>query len=641
MADTLRHRGPDDAGVWSDGGGFLALGHRRLAVVDLSSEGHQPMTSGSGRYVVSFNGEVYNHRALRSELTRAGLRFRGHSDTEVLLAAVERWGLLGALPRLNGMFGFALWDRESRRLHLVRDRLGEKPLYYGSIGPAFVFGSELKALRAHRAFAGEIDREALVLYLRHNCVPAPRSIYRGVKKLPPGTVLTVAPGRGVPVPVPYWSLREMAEQGLEHRFTGYPREAMEALDELLHQAVGMRMEADVPLGAFLSGGIDSSTVVALMQAQASRPVRTFTIGNTHAAFDEAREARAVASRLGTDHTELYVTPADAMAVVPDLPTIYDEPFADSSQIPTVLVSRLARKDVTVSLSGDGGDELFGGYNRHLWAEAIHRKVGSFPGTLRRGVARLLTLLSQETWEAVLGRVEPVLPMSARARVVGDKVYKVAEVLRADDDDGVYRALASHWKDPGTLVGVAEPERDGEMPAVPPGLEGLTERMMFLDTVTYLPDDILTKLDRASMSVALEGRVPLLDHRVVEFAWRLPLSMKVGNGQGKRILREVLHRYVPQAMVERPKTGFGVPIGSWLRGELRDWAEALLEPRRLRHEGFFDPEPIRQRWDEHLAARRDWQYDLWDVLMFQAWLDQERPSVRPGGRHAQTTRPTVY
>ncbi len=625
MADTLRHRGPDDAGVWVDAAAGVALGFRRLAIIDLSPHGRQPMASADGRYVVVFNGELYNFRALRADLERAaGVRFRGHSDTEVLVEAIAHWGLRAALDRFNGMFAFAVWDCHERRLHLVRDRLGEKPLYYGWVGGCFLFGSELAALRAHPAFDAEIDRGAVALYLRLGCVPAPYSIYRGIAKLPPGTLLTVPaddPGAR-PRPAAYWSARAVAERGAQAPLRGPVREIVAQLDALLRDAVRLRLEADVPLGAFLSGGIDSSTVVALMQAQSARPVKTFTIGFHEADYDEARHAAAVARHLGTEHTALYLTPDEALAAIPRLPTLYDEPFADPSQLPTFLVAELARGAVTVALSGDGGDELFGGYNRYFWGRSIWQKVGWLPRGVRGTAVAALTALSPEAWGAVFARLGPALPRGVRQSNPGDKLHKLAEVLDADHAEALYLRLVSHWKEPAALVpGAAEPATLLTDRAAWADLPDFTQRMMFLDTVTYLPDDILTKLDRATMAVSLEARVPLLDHRVVEFAWRLPLALKIRRGQGKWLLRQVLDRYVPRALVERPKMGFGVPLDAWLRGPLRDWAEALLDEGRLRRDGLLDPAPIRAKWREHLSGQRNWQYYLWDVLMLQAWLEQ--------------------
>ena len=639
MAGTVRHRGPDAGGAWVDPSAGVAFGFRRLAILDLSEGGSQPMVSACGRYVTVFNGEIYNFRALRARLEAAGHVFRGHSDTEVMLAAFTAWGVEAALPRLNGMFAFAVWDRAARVLRLARDRVGEKPLYYGWAGRSFLFGSELKVLRAHPAFRAEIDRSALALYLRHKYVPAPFSIYAGVRKLPPGTLLTLAldaPGQ-LPEPRPYWSAREVAETGPDRwRDAG---EATDALDELLRDAVRLRMEADVPLGAFLSGGIDSSTVVALMQAQSSRPVRTFTVGYQDEAFNEAADASAVARHLGTDHTELYVTPQDCIAVIDRLPALYDEPFADSSQIAVLLVSELARRHVTVSLSGDGGDELFGGYNRYLWVPTLLRRTGRLPRSLRRGAAALLTARSPQDWERLLRRVGAVAPW-ANHRLAGDKLYKLAAALGLGGVEEIYADLVTHWKQPTSLVpgsrDVPTPVTDRTKWA---RLPGPAEQMMFLDLVTYLPDDILTKLDRASMSVSLEARVPLLDHRVVELAWRVPPDMKVRNGTTKWLLRQVLYRYVPPHLVERPKMGFGVPIDRWLRGPLRDWAEALLDQDRLLADGYLDPGPIRARWGEHLAGRRDWQYHLWDVLMFQTWLNEVSRPAAGGADPVRGRQPT--
>ena len=624
MTDTLIHRGPDDGGVWEDPRAGIALGNRRLAIVDLSPEGHQPMHSASGRYVLAFNGEIYNFRALYEELKELGHRFRGHSDTEVMLAAFDEWGLARALRRFNGMFAFALWDREERSLHLARDRIGEKPLYYGCVGGVLLFGSELKALRAHPRFRGEVSRNALALYLRHNYIPTPYTIYEGVSKLLPGTRLTIDEAGNVSGPVPYWSAKAAAEHGVNNFFDGSDAEAVDELDGLLRDSIRMRMIADVPLGAFLSGGIDSSTVVALMQAQSERPVKTFSIGFYEEEYSEAGYAKEVAKHLGTDHTELYVTPEEAMSVIPRLPTLYDEPFSDSSQIPTYLVSELARRHVTVSLSGDGGDELFGGYNRYFWGRSIWRKIGWMPPRLRGAAAGAMTAVSPQAWDLAFKKLGPILPGKLRQRVPGDKLHKLAGILNVENPEVMYTSLVSLWKDPGSMIaGGYEPPTALTDPAQWADLPDFTQRMMYLDTVTYLPDDILVKVDRASMGVSLEGRIPFLDHRLVEFAWQLPLGMKVRNGQGKWMLRQVLNRYVPNKLIERPKMGFGVPIDVWLRGPLREWAESLLNERRLSDEGFFDPLPIREKWSEHLSGRRNWQYHLWDVLMFEAWLEENR------------------
>jgi asparagine synthase (glutamine-hydrolysing) len=624
MSNTLLHRGPDDGGVWFDVEAGIALGHRRLAIVDLSPEGHQPMLSANGRYVIVFNGEIYNFLELRRQLEQLGHRFRGHSDTEVMLACFSQWGLERSIEQFNGMFAFALWDRQERISYLGRDRLGEKPLYYGWFGSTFIFGSELKALKAHPDFLAKIDRNALALYMRHNCIPAPYSIYQGVYKLPPGCLLTVRPDSPDCHPVPYWSLKSVAEYGIANPWSGSVSEAITALDTLLGDAVSLRMIADVPLGAFLSGGVDSSTVVALMQQQSTQPVKTFTIGFFEDRYNEAKEAKAVAQHLGTDHTELYVTPSDAMAVIPKLPTLYDEPFSDSSQIPTFLVSQLARQHVTVSLSGDGGDELFAGYNRYLLGQKIWKQIGWIPKNLRQTGANALKGVSARTWNQLFTSGNFLLPPKLRHVLVGDKLHKLAEILAVDTPEIMYRELVSHWKQPESLaLGSVEPSTALNNPKAWAKLPDFTQRMMYLDTLTYLPDDILVKIDRASMGVSLESRIPLLDHRVVEFACGIPLSMKIHQEGSKWLLRQVLYQYVPQNLIERPKMGFGVPIDSWLRGPLRDWAEALLDEKKLSEQGFFNPQPIRKKWREHLAGDHNWQYYLWDVLMFQAWLEENK------------------
>lgn len=622
MADTLAHRGPDDSGEWADASPGLALGFRRLAIIDLTPSGAQPMLSASKRYVIVFNGEVYNFGEMKAELEGLGHGFRGGSDTEVMLAAVEQWGVEPAVRRFNGQFAFALWDRHDRRLHLVRDRLGIKPLYYGWAGSTLMFGSELKALKANAEFDAQIDRNVLTLFFRHNYVPAPYAIYKGIRKQLPGTILTFrSPNKDDVTETIYWSARAVAEEGVSRRFNGTAQEAIDELERHLTDSVELRMIADVPLGAFLSGGIDSSTTVALMQKLSDRPVKTFTIGFHEADYDEAAHARKVSTHLGTDHTELYVSPEEAQAVIPRLPRLYDEPFADSSQIPTFLISQLARRDVTVSLSGDGGDELFGGYNRYFRGRTIWNRAGKLPSALRRVGARAITSVSPQSWDRTLAVLRPAIPASYREPMPGDKLHKLAEILAADSPESMYVGLVSHWRKPDNVV------LDGMEPLTLltdrsqwARLSDFTERMMYLDQVTYLPNDILTKVDRASMGVSLEARVPLLDHRVVEFAWSLPLSLKLGKGTGKWVLRQVLYRHVPRELIERPKMGFGVPIKDWLRGPLREWAEELLSVERINREGFLNPEPIRAKWEEHLTGRRNWHYQLWDVLMFQAWLE---------------------
>lgn len=615
MTDAIHHRGPDDSGTWVDTNTGIALGFRRLAILDLSPNGHQPMHSASGRYVIVFNGEIYNFATLRDELLRVGHQFRGTSDTEIMLAAITQWGLQAAVKRFNGMFAFALWDKQEKTLHLVRDRLGIKPLYYGWAGKTLVFGSELKTLRATATAQMEIDRDALTLFLRYSYIPAPHTIYRGYYKLNPGSILTIhiesQPGQETIQA--YWSAHNAIEHGLQNPFQGSDQEAIDTLESLVTRSVGLRMIADVPLGAFLSGGVDSSTVVALMQKQSSLPVRTFTIGFHESGFNEAEHAKAVSKHLGTEHTELYVTPEEARAVIPLLPTLYDEPFSDPSQIPTYLVSQLARQHVTVSLSGDGGDELFGGYNRYFWGSGIWNNVRWFPFALRRAAASGLTKLSPEFWSKLLrgsGFPNP-----------GDKIHKLSEIIASKSPEAIYLDLVSHWKQPSEIV------INGTEPLTPitdsqqwMKNARFQEQMMALDLVTYLPDDILAKVDRASMGVSLEARVPFLDdHEIVEFAWKLPLHMKIRKNQGKWILRQVLYKHVPKEMIERPKMGFGVPIDSWLRGPLKDWAENLLAENKLQREGFFHTKQIREKWSEHLSGKRNWQYYLWDILMFEAWL----------------------
>ena len=604
MAAAVAHRGPDDEGHWVDLDRGIALAHRRLSVVDLSAAGHQPMVSSCGRYVLVFNGEIYNHLTIRAAFAHHA--WRGHSDTETLLACFSRDGIDASLPRLVGMFALAVWDRQHAALTLVRDRLGEKPLYYGWQGTgaaaAFLFGSELKALKTFPAFKADLDRDALCLMLRHDSVPAPYSIYRGVHKLLPGCTLTVSLRRPVPAIQPYWSAIDLARRGATaDRFAGTPEQAVGQLDALLRDAVQQQMVADVPLGAFLSGGVDSSTVVAMMQAQSPRPVRSFTIGFHDQAFDEAAHARAVAKHLGTNHTELSVSHQEAMAVIPRLPALFDEPFGDSSQIPTFLVSQLASQQVTVSLSGDGGDELFCGYGRYQATARRWRQLSALPGWLRPGLVTTLNALP--------------------AGLLDDERRRRASALLACKSlEAVYRTVLSHWQDPAALVtGGTEPPT--ALAGRVPDLRGLgsLQHMMALDLITYLPDDILQKLDRAAMGVSLETRLPLLDHRVVEFALRLPIDLKLRQGQSKWVLRQVLQRYLPARLVDRAKMGFSVPIGRWLRGPLRAWAESLIDEKGLRREGVLDAAMVRTLWQEHLRGLPNRQHHLWNVLMFQAWL----------------------
>ena len=616
MANALVHRGPDDGRVWADGAAGIHLGFRRLAIIDLSAAGAQPMHSASGRYVLCYNGEIYNFEALRTELSAGGRNWRGHSDTEVMLAGFDTWGVERTLGRLVGMFAIALWDAQERTLLLARDRLGKKPLYWSLVGGTLLFGSELRALRVHPSFRGGLNRDAIALYLRHGCFPAPHTVYRGVQQLQPGHLLRLS-ATGEPRVDPYWQLADVVADGKLRPFTGSDSEAVDALGGVLGQAVRERMVADVPLGAFLSGGYDSSVVVALMQRASSRPVRTFSIGFHEAGYDEAQHAKAVAAHLGTDHTELYVTAAEAQAVIPRLPDIYDEPFADASQIPTYLVSQMARQHVTVALSGDGGDEVFAGYNRYGQAARFQQMAGRVPRAMRAMAAAGIRSVPPSAWDRAAG----VLPPHMRAKQTGDKLHKLAGVL-AETGDGFYHRLISQWNEVGAAMpGAREPMTAARDPAVAALVPGFVERMQYRDTLTYLPDDILTKVDRASMAVSLEARAPLLDQRVVEFAWTLPMQMKLRGAETKWILRQLLYRHVPRALVDRPKMGFGVPIDSWLRGPLRAWAEELLSERHLRASGQFAPALVRQRWAEHLAGSHNWQYALWPVLMFEAWMER--------------------
>ncbi len=663
MSDALRHRGPDDGGVLVDEQAGIVLAHRRLAILDLSPAGHQPMVSACGRYVLVFNGEIYNFRQLRQQLEQEAPQsfpWRGHSDTEVLLAGIAHWGLERTLQQVVGMFALAVWDRRTGTLSLARDRLGEKPLYYGRIGQSFVFASELKAFRALPKFSGELHREVIPLYLRHRYVPTPYSIYRNIYKLWPGCILTFQGQPEIdPFPpsfspsllkmreavlrtasgvssqacqsIPYWSLSQAAQAGFDHPFTGSEHEADDELERLLRAAVQGQMIADVPLGAFLSGGIDSSVIVALMQAQSSRPIRTFSIGFGDAGHNEAPYAKAVAAHLGTQHTEYYVTEQDALDVIPRIPQMYDEPFADSSQIPTFLLSQLTRQAVTVSLSGDGGDELFCGYWRYVLGEQIWRRMHWLSPTVRKGISRAALACPAEWLNTGFFGITPLFrKLDKVGRSIGDNVHKMARLIGSRDAFAFYQTAFSHWQQPLSIVQHAGNQeipyaftRPDLFPPVSPN-NHILRHMMLVDTCSYLPDDILVKVDRAAMAISLETRIPLLDHRIVEFALSLPLELNYKNRIGKRALRHVLDRYVPRVLVERPKMGFGVPMARWLRGALRDWAEDLLDETRLRQGGIFHPEPIRRRWREHLAGRYSRHYELWDILMFQAWQQQQKP-----------------
>ena len=683
MANTILHRGPDDSGVWIDVGAGVALAHRRLSILDLSPAGHQPMISGNGRFVIAFNGEIYNNLDLRRELEscphpnpspngdgvlltpkppgdttskptefesegvsvypangRERFEWRGHSDTETLLAGFETWGVEATLKKTVGMFAIALWDLHSHTLYLGRDRFGEKPLYYGWAGSgsnsAFVFGSELKALRAYPGFANSVSRDALALYMRFAYVPAPHSIYQGIFKLQPGCLLSVtgavptAPTGLLCAPTVHgglelrrwWSLADVVVTGSQNQITD-ETEGVRLLEQRLKEAVRLQSLADVPLGAFLSGGVDSSAIVSLMQQQSTRPVKTFTVGFEDASFDESSHARAVAQHLGTEHTELFVSVTEAQAVIPHLPTMYDEPFADSSQIPTHLVCKAARQKVTVALSGDAGDELFGGYNRYFWGPRIWNRVAWLPYPARQALGAAIRGVPLAFWNALSHPVNALLPAGQGISRAGNKAHKLASSLTGVRDmDDLYLSLVSVWQDPAIVVkgavGLNDSLLTGTLPAQ--GTERHQSRMMFRDSTSYLPDDILCKVDRAAMATSLETRVPFLDHRVAELAWQLPLNMKIRGSEGKWALRQVLYKHVPRELIERPKSGFSVPIGHWLRVPLRDWVENLLDENRLEFEGYFHPSPIRTMWAEHLSGQRDHTASLWTVLMFQSWLE---------------------
>lgn len=625
MASALTHRGPDDAGIWVDAEAGIALGHRRLSILELSEQGAQPMQSSSGRYVLAFNGEIYNHLALRNALQHKWCAplWRGHSDTETLLACFMAWGVVDTLQRSVGMFAFALWDKVDRCLILGRDRFGEKPLYYGWVRNSFVFGSELKALRAYPGFENQINRGALALYMQHCTVPAPYSIYEDIFKLQPGHILTIRSTDMLSRTLstePYWCLTEAVLEGLANPVVTEV-EAVSMLEGALREAVALQAVADVPLGAFLSGGVDSSTIVALMQSQSKQPVQTFTVGFDEAGFDESPHALAVAKHLGTEHHELRVTEDDARSLIPLLPLLYDEPFADSSQIPTYFVCKAARQQVTVALSGDAGDELFGGYNRYFWAERIWNRIAWMPTAIREVLGTGIQQVPTEVWD----RLGCLLPGRQGIARLGDKAHKLAHRMKTVKSlDDLYRSLVTEWPLNIAIVKGAIPlATQLDVANLVAGISEAEHRMMLWDTLTYLPDDILTKVDRAAMGVSLETRVPFLDHRVAELAWRLPLNMKIRGKEGKWALRQVLYKYVPRELIERPKAGFGIPVGQWLRGPLRDWADALLDERRLEQEGYLNPKPIREIWRQHLSGRHDWTVRLWAVLMFQAWLEENR------------------
>ncbi|RMG43018.1 MAG: asparagine synthase (glutamine-hydrolyzing) [Candidatus Dadabacteria bacterium] len=625
MADAIRSRGPDAAGEWHESEIGLSFAFRRLAIIDLSSQGNQPMSSESGRFTIVFNGEVYNFASLRAKLEKTGHRFRGHSDTEVMLASFEEWGIDNSLSKFNGMFAFAVYDTTNKTLTLARDRVGIKPLYYGFVGGVFAFASELKALKPLGPEFFEVSTESLAYYLRYGYVPAPWSIFKSIYKLEAGSALTIDLERPLDSasslkPKRYWSLPDKESLKLYDIPVNFD-EQVTVLDNLLSDAVSLRMVADVPLGAFLSGGIDSSTVVALMQKNSTRPVRTFSIGFYEDEYNEAKYAASIAKHLGTEHTELYVSAKEALSVIPLMPSVYDEPFGDSSEIPTYILSRLTREHVTVSLSGDGGDELFCGYNRYVWADKIWRMLSPVPVILRGPLGQLIQAIPVKGWDYFFKIFRPLLPQTLRFTTPGDKAHKLGRLLTLKTKYELYERLITHWENPSLVVtglNTALPHY-GERYSFDDSISYL-DYMTSLDFYTYLPDDILVKVDRASMAVSLEARVPVLDHRVVEFSRALPLESKYHAGRTKRILREVLYRYVPKQMLERPKQGFGIPVGEWLRDPLKDWAESLLDERLLKEQGYFIPTVVKAYWSEHLSTRRNWQYLLWDLLMFQAWLN---------------------
>jgi asparagine synthase (glutamine-hydrolysing) len=622
MAQVLPHRGPDSNGIWFEPTHGVGFSHTRLSIHDLTISGHQPMLSSCGRFVIAYNGEIYNFLELKEELDALNVvhEWKGHSDTEVLLALIKYWGLSKTLRKINGMFAFALWDCKKKTLSLARDRFGEKPLYFGFQKNTFLFGSELKALRQHPSWDAEIDRGALTLYMRYCYVPAPLSIYKGISKLLPGHYITVKQGV-VSKPIQYWSLSNAIQLGKRRPFDGSRSEAVSELNTLLHDAVNIRTKADVPVGVFLSGGVDSSTVASIMQSQSTKKIRTFAIGLDEKGYNEAPHAKKVAKYLGTDHTELYLSSNDALDVIPQLPEIYDEPFADSSQIPTYFVSKMTREYVTVALSGDGGDELFGGYTRYFRNENLWKGINSTPLLLRRIIRGSIENIPPQWWDRLPYIIKNRLPGELSIGKVGDRLHKLACVLDVKTQEELFGRLISTWQDPEDLVlNGSQPETIISDLSNSLKTESFIEKMMYFDSMTELPDDILTKVDRASMAVSLESRIPLLDHRVAELAWKFPLDLKVYNGVGKWVLREVLHQYVPPELIERPKQGFSVPISDWLRGPLRDWAEALLDPDKLKEQGYLNVTLVHKYWDEHLSNKKNWPHQLWAILMFQAWLD---------------------
>ena len=624
MGEAIQHRGPDDSGVWYEASIGLGLSHRRLAIVDVSEAGHQPMKSFSNRYTIAFNGEIYNHLELRSELQAAGYSFvwKGHSDTETLLACFDVWGIKDTIKKAVGMFAIALWDSEDSKLSLIRDRVGEKPLYYGWHNDCLLFGSELKAITINPLFKKKIDRNSLTLLLRHNYIPSPHCIWKNTYKLQPGTILTYELLSKKATVETYWCPKKIVEESENKRENVNTLQAVDDLESVLSSAIAKQMAADVPLGAFLSGGIDSSVIVALMQAQSEQPIKTFSIGFHDKKYNEAEHAKLVAEHLKTEHTELYVSPEDALEIVPKLAAIYDEPFADSSGIPTYLVSKMAKEKVTVALSGDAGDELFCGYNRYLMTNSLWSKLKRIPVSIRWVMAKLLLLIPPKVWDSIGDFLHKLFPNKIPA-YLGDKIHKGAGVLASNSVRQLYRSLVSLWNQPEEVVLHAQESKSIVSDASQqPVLNSDIELMMAIDMCSYLPDDILVKVDRAAMAVSLETRVPFLDHKLIEYAWKLPMDLKIREGKSKWVLREVLFRHVPRKLIERPKMGFGIPLDSWLRGPLKNWAGELLDESRLRQEGYFEVNLVKEKWEEHQSGKRNWSHHLWTILMFQAWLEEQ-------------------
>jgi len=622
MSDTLRHRGPDDEGIWVDENIPVVLAFRRLSILDLTQAGHQPMVSPHRRFVAMLNGEIYNYQELRSKLTSLGHSFRSNSDTEVMLTCFEEWGVEESLKVFDGMFAIVVWDCELEALFLARDRFGEKPVYYGWSQDTFLFGSELKSIRAHPSFLGQIDRSALSAYVRYNSIPAPLSIYKDIRKLSAGTFVRVASDGDVKGPYQYWTAKQVIDSAQEGQFSGAVSEAVTQAEATLRRAVRSRMVSDVPLGAFLSGGIDSSLISALMQSESSRPIQTFTVGFNEAGYDEADNARAVARHLKTDHTEFFLTPQNVLDVIPRIPQMYDEPFSDSSQIPTYLIAKLARGHVTVALTGDGGDELFGGYNRYRWHGRLWKWMARTPWNVKSIGAKIMQSISPTILNKVASPIRSLLPPTVQYSMIGDKLHRLAELTESRHPEDLFVQITSTWGDPSEVV-IGGDEGLGVNLSSMDSHKSFIEYMMYEDTMRYLPDDILTKVDRATMSASLESRAPFLSPEVLEFAWSLPLDLKIRNSQGKWILRQLLKKFLPAKLFDRPKQGFGVPLDGWLRGPLREWADSLLAVGRVKSQGYFNADLIAKVWTDHLSGRQNYQYHVWNILMFQAWLESEQ------------------